>query len=393
MNYAGRALRLLLRTNLALTLSVLALIVIGVLFIYSASYAREEAVVRLLYRKQIFWAVVSLGCYAATALFDYRRLGYGVWGVYGLALILLVAVLLIGTKIYGATRWLMFLGVGVQPSEIAKLALILGLTHLLGRPGARSASLATLVAALALAAIPMVLILKEPDLGTAMVFVPMILTMLYVGGARLKYILLLLAGGILLVGFMISAVILPERLGWSPEKQERLGKWSGLSNYQRSRIMVFLNPGHDPLGAGWNKTQSEITVGSGGLTGKGYLKGTQTSLEFLPRTVAPTDFIFAVITEETGFLGSVAVLGLFGILLFCGMYTALTASDKAGRLLCVGVMAMIFSHVMVNVAMTIGLMPITGLPLPLISYGGTFMLSTLIALGLVQSVYVRRVGE
>jgi rod shape determining protein RodA len=153
-----------------------------------------------------------------------------------------------------------------------------------------------------------------------------------------------------------------------------------------------LNPDSDPMGAGWNKRQSEIAVGSGGLVGKGFRKGTQNMLGFLPKTVAPTDFIFSVITEEMGFMGSALILGAFAVLILGGLQAAMAGNDRFGRLLCVGVIAMLFSHVVVNVSMTIGLMPVTGLPLPLISYGGTFMVSILAALGMAQSVYIRRAG-
>ena len=166
--------------------------------------------------------------------------------------------------------------------------------------------------------------------------------------------------------------------------------WFALGDYQKERIMVFFDPARDPHGAGWNKTQSEIAVGSGGMAGKGVLKGTQNILGFLPRTVAPTDFIFSVVAEELGFMGSALTLCLFGALFSAGIRTSIRAPDRFGALLAVGVVAMLFSHVFVNIAMTIGLMPITGLPLPLISYGGSFMLSTMIAIGIVQSVYIRR---
>jgi rod shape determining protein RodA len=156
-------------------------------------------------------------------------------------------------------------------------------------------------------------------------------------------------------------------------------------------MMVFFDPARDPLGSGWNKIQSEIAVGSGGMAGKGYLKGTQNVLGFLPRTVAPTDFIFSVIAEETGFIGSVLLLSLYAMLVWGGLRAALRARDKFGRLLAVGVVVLMFVHLFVNMAMTIGLMPVTGLPLPLISYGGSFMVCTMVGLGLVQSVYVRRV--
>ena len=146
------------------------------------------------------------------------------------------------------------------------------------------------------------------------------------------------------------------------------------------------------MGSGWNKRQSEIAVGSGGLTGKGFLNGTQNILGFLPRTVAPTDFIFSVISEERGFAGSMAVVLLYGVLVVCGFYAAMVARDKMGRVLCVGIVTMIFTHAFVNMAMTIGVLPVVGIPLPLVSYGGTFMVITLFALGLIQSVYVRRPG-
>jgi rod shape determining protein RodA len=163
-----------------------------------------------------------------------------------------------------------------------------------------------------------------------------------------------------------------------------------LEDYQKNRILVYLNISQDPLGAGWNKLQSQIAVGSGGLFGKGYLKGTQNILGFLPRTVAPTDFIYSVVAEETGFAGSSLLLALYTTVVVRCMYAAVIARDLFGRLLAAGVSVLIFSHVFVNIAMTIGLMPITGVPLPLMSYGGTFMISIMTALGLVQSVYLRR---
>jgi rod shape determining protein RodA len=163
-----------------------------------------------------------------------------------------------------------------------------------------------------------------------------------------------------------------------------------LSEYQKNRILVYLNVTKDPLGAGWNKLQSQIAVGSGGLFGKGYLKGTQNILGFLPRTVAPTDFIYSVVAEETGFAGSLVLLALYTTLIMRCMRAAVRARDRLGRLLAAGISVLIFTHVFVNIAMTVGLMPITGLPLPLMSYGGSFMVSTMIALGLAQSVYLRR---
>ena len=246
--------------------------------------------------------------------------------------------------------------------------------------------------AFALAALPMALILKEPDLGTALVFVPITMAMLFTGGASWRPLLALIVAGALAVTALLSIVLLPEMLDMRPERQEALFHRVGLSHYQRDRIEVFLRPDSDPLGAGWNRRQSEIAIGSGGMWGRGYMQGRQNLLGFLPRTVSPTDFIFAVIAEETGFAGDAALLGLYVVLLGCGLMAALQAPDLMGRVLCVGITTLIFSHVFINVAMTGGLLPVTGIPLPLVSYGGTFLVSTLFTLGLVQSVHVRKAG-
>jgi rod shape determining protein RodA len=243
-----------------------------------------------------------------------------------------------------------------------------------------------------LAGIPMVLVMKEPDLGSALVYLPVVAAMVFVAGARIKPLVIMGVSGVVAVLLILAAVALPEKMGMTPEHQDKFFSAIRLSDYQRNRIEVFLQPGKDPMGTGWNKRQSEIAVGSGGLTGKGYLGGAQNILGFLPRTVAPTDFIFSVITEELGFVGAVGVLVLYGGLVLCGLYTAMVARDKMGRVLCVGIVMMVFAHAFINMAMTIGVLPVVGIPLPLVSYGGTFMVITLLALGLIQSVYVRRPG-
>jgi rod shape determining protein RodA len=380
------------RMNWLMNLAVFVLLVVGVLFVYSATSVREEQTIRWLWRKQVMWAVAGLGVYLAMAVFDYRRLRDQAPLIYGFSLILLVLVLVMGTRIYGARRWLMFFGMGLQPSELAKVAVILALAAWLSRHKTGNARLSVFFGAVALAGIPAALILVEPDLGTTLVLVPILLSLLYTGGGSMKALAVVLAAGVLAVAFVLGAILLPERWGWPPERQEQLQAWTGLSAYQRDRVRVFLNPDSDPMGAGWNKRQSEIAVGSGGVKGKGFRKGTQNMLGFLPKTVAPTDFIFSVITEELGFLGSALILGAFAVLILSGLQNAMAGNDRFGRLICVGVIAMLFSHVVVNVSMTIGLMPVTGLPLPLVSYGGTFMVSILAALGMAQSVYIRRAG-
>ena len=382
---------LLRRLNWVMLVAIIGLIVMGTFFIYSATSVRDDSTTDL-YKKQILWALAGLACYLGTTMTDYRRLRDVAWGGYAMALILLVAVLFFGTRIYGAKRWLMFLGLGVQPSEIGKLAVILLGACLLSPSAEKFDRLPSPWLLLLLAGIPMLLVMKEPDLGSALVFLPVVMAMLVAAGSPAKLLMRLMAGGALVVMLVLAAVALPERLGMTPVHQEQFFSTIRLSDYQRERIEVFLQPGKDPMGSGWNKRQSEIAVGSGGLTGKGFLKGTQNILGFLPRTVAPTDFIFSVISEETGFVGSVAVVGLYGILVVCGLYAAMVARDKMGRVLCVGIVTMIFTHAFVNMAMTIGILPVVGIPLPLVSYGGTFMVITLFALGLIQSVYVRRQG-
>jgi len=377
------------RMNWLMNAVVLIIIAVGVLFIHSACHVREDATAHL-HQQQIVWAAVGLAVYLAIALVDYRRLRDVAWWFCVMTAVLLVAVLFVGTRIYGAKRWLMFMGVGVQPSELGKLAVIVAGACLLSPPAEKYERTPSIWWSFLLAGIPMALIAKEPDLGSSLVFLPIVMVMLFATGAPLKPLLSLVAGGIVIVAAVLGAVALPEKMGMSPEHQDRFFRAIHLSGYQRDRIEVFLNIDSDPKGVGWNKRQSQIAVGSGGLMGKGYMKGTQNILGYLPRTVAPTDFIFPVIAEETGFIGSALLLGLYALLLGCGLYAALMARDKMGRMLCVGVVAMIFTHVFVNVAMTIGLVPIVGIPLPLISYGGTFMVVTLFALGLIQSVYVRR---
>ncbi|MEI7436990.1 MAG: rod shape-determining protein RodA [bacterium] len=380
--------RLWLRQNWWMTAAIIMLLTVGVLFIHSATHLRTDRTL-FLDVQQMRWALVGMTVYWSALWLDYRRLRDGTWAFYGLVVALLIAVLFVGVKIYGARRWLMAFGMVVQPSELGKLAVILALAVWLAARE-RSAAPPAIWKAFALAALPMVLIMKEPDLGTALVFVPITMAMLFIGGASWRPLLALIVAGALAVTAVLAMVMLPEMLGMRPERQESFFHRLGLSHYQRDRIEVFLRPDSDPLGAGWNRRQSEIAVGSGGVYGRGYMQGRQNLYGFLPRTVSPTDFIFAVIAEETGFAGATALLGLYVVLIGCGLMTALRAPDMMGRMLCIGITTLIFSHVFINVAMTTGLLPVTGIPLPLVSYGGTFLVSTLLMLGLMQSVYVRK---
>ncbi len=380
------------RSNWMLSVFVSILLVVGVMFVYSATYVGNNITMRPLYERQIVWLIAGIISYTAMALYDYRRFKQISWAVYGGALILLVLVLFLGNTIYGAKRWLMLFGkngIGVQPSEIAKLSTIILLAHQLSQSGRNLTRFRDIAMMSGLIILPVALILMQPDLGTAMVFIPTAFIMMFVAGLPLKYLVAIGGTGILMIAFMLSTLFLPAKLGAGEETQARIRGWSGLKTHQQERIEVFFHPEKDPLGKGWNKRQSEIAVGSGGLKGKGFLKGTQNILGFLPRTVAPTDFIYSVIAEEKGFVGSLSILGLFFGVISFGMLTALRTRDAMGRLLCVGVVSLIFCHVFINIAMTVGLMPITGLPLPLLSYGGSFMIMMMAALGIIQSVYIR----
>jgi len=361
-------LRKIWRTDWFMHSTVLVLMVMGVLFIYSAGYQSEDMPVSSFYKRQMLWAIVGIAGYITMAWMDYRKLAQAAWWIYAAGLFLLVLVFVVGREAHGATRWLSFFGMQVQPSELAKLAVILLVARYLSVPGRNTKEPRCTIKVLIMGAIPFFLVARQPDLGTAAVLAPMVAGMLFVGGTPPKHLVVLATLGVLMLPVA----------------------WFGLGDYQRERIRVFMDPGRDPLGAGWNKMQSEIAVGSGGLRGKGYLKGTQNILGFLPRTVAPTDFIYSVIAEETGFAGAALTLALYAALLATGLRAALVARDKTGRLIAVGVTCMVFFHVFINVAMTIGLVPITGLPLPLMSYGGSFMVSMMLALGLVQSIYLRR---
>jgi rod shape determining protein RodA len=392
MSLLGLQFGVLKRMNGVMLLAMLALVVIGVLFIRSACAARQELVIRDLYRMQIIWAAAGFGVFVLTSLLDYRRLSDGVWLYYASAIVLLVMVLVVGTELYGSRRWLNFFGMNLQPSEVGKLALLLAVAWYLSRPGVDVTRWQTLGIVFALTGVPLILILKEPDLGTAIVCLPIVISMLYAGGASLKHFGILALSGGLVVAFLFGAILVPRAMGMTEDAQKAVfTRVTRLKEYQWKRLVVFVDPASDRKGAGYNSWQSAIAVGSGGLTGKGYMRGTQSSLGYLPRTVASTDFIFAVIAEEMGFAGGVVVLGLFAVIIACGMRAAARARDKMGRLICTGVTAMVFAHVFVNIAMTIGAMPITGIPLPLISYGGSFMLCTMASLGLLQSVYGRRI--
>lgn len=344
------------------------LLAIGALFIYGTGQQVGGVHAALIWKKQLIFMVIGLLFWFALVFFDYRWLIPGTFVVYPLSLILLVLVLLFGTEIYGARRWLDFGGFSYQPSELAKLGVIMGVAFLLSRKRADINRPLWALLVIAITVIPFLLIYKEPDLGTALVFFPIVGAIVFSAHLKVRWIL------VLLTLLLAAAPIF----------------YMNLKPYQKERIYTFLNPESDHSDRGWNAIQANLAVGRGGVTGKGFMEGTHCSLGYLPQTVANSDFIFPVIAEETGFLGSFTLLVLYAVLLFSILRTAMLAQDDFGRYLCVGIAALLITHVAVNIGMCIRLLPITGLPLPLVSYGGSFMVSMLIYLGIVQSVYAHR---
>ena len=384
------------RWDLINPLAILLLSTIGVFFIYSAQYSTDASV----WKQQLVWLLAGGVVYLSVSLIDYRFWLNVVHWFYGAVILLLILVLIpgIGSEAYGAQRWLNLFGFfSLQPSEPAKAAVLLVSAGILLREkvGTVRESLAVLGKLALAAGLPLVLILLQPDLKSAIVLPPMVFSMLYVSRLSTRFFVGALGAFLLLVGLVAwdsySYIRFMESNGYdyvTDRGKYQENSWLPLRDYQRNRIISFTAPDKiDPMGISWNQRQSIISVGSGGLTGKGWTEGTQAQLGYLPRAVAHNDFIFSVIAEEKGLLGSLTVLSLFGVVMFNGIRIAGLARDRFGTLIALGVTVLFAVHVFVNIAMTIGLVPITGIPLPFISYGGSFVLSCCLLQGLVQSVY------
>ena len=367
----------------------------GIAFIFSAQLPVQGQG----WLAQLAWLVLGSVLYVAVSMIDYQFwLGVAHW-FYALCLVPLVLVLIpgIGTEVYGSRRWIHIGPASFEPSETAMIAVLLITASLLVRSeiGTVKQSLGVLGKLALAVGIPMLLILKQPDLKSAIVLPPMVFSMLYVSRLSGRFFAGALAAFLVLIGVVAldtwRYLDFMESNGYSLQSDKGLYEthtWVPLHDYQRNRILSFVDPDKiDPMGIGWNQRQSLISVGSGGLTGKGWTEGTQARLGYLPRAVAHNDFIFSVIAEEKGFLGSITVLSLFGLMLFNGIRIAGLSRDRFGTLLALGVTVLFMVHMFVNIAMTIGLVPITGIPLPFISYGGSFVISCCFLQGLVQSVY------
>ena len=377
------------------------LMLLGAAFVYSATMASETVASAPWYNqswfRQIVWYVLGLGCAAGVCLVDYRILARWSFVFYWATIILLVLVLIpgIGSMRFNARRWFDLRVFQLQPSEFAKLAFILAQANFLSRPVEEIRVPGIFWKALGLMLLPFVLIFKEPDLGSALVLLPTGLVMLYVAGTPRRY-LVRLVGAVGLLAALLLVNVLFSPPGWWQIK---------LENYQRQRLLVYFGANFAAPNASAEekararKLQAEksyqvhqalISVGSGGLFGKGWRKGQQTALQFLPPGAAHNDFIFSVIAEEKGFVGSLAVLTLYGVVLFTGLRIAGQARDRLGKLVAVGVVTLLFSHVFINIGMNIRIVPVTGIPLPLLSYGGSSVLGSLIAMGILQNVYIHR---
>jgi rod shape determining protein RodA len=385
------------RWDLWTPFALVALSLIGVAFIYSAQFSTPLTN----WQNQLVWLGGGLVVYTAVSLVDYRIwLSIGHW-FYLACLLLLVLVLIpgIGNERYGAQRWLDFGVFALQPSEPAKAAVLFATASTLIRAklGSIRNSFRTLGKLALAAGVPMMLILLQPDLKSAIVLPPMVFSMLYISRLSSRFFAVALGAFLLLLSVIAwdmhnyAKFMKDNNLSYLKDRGAyQVHSWLPLKDYQRNRILTFTAPEViDPTGTkdAWNLNQSLISVGSGGLTGKGWTEGTQAQLGYLPPAVSHNDFIFSVIAEEKGFLGSLTVLGLFGIVLINGIRIAGLARDRFGTLLAVGVTVLFAVHVFVNIGMTIGLVPITGIPLPFISYGGSFVLSCCLLQGLVQSVH------
>ncbi len=384
---SGPQLRLwqkLIRMDWFLFFLLVALVCVSVIIIYSAHYASDSPTFQKTYINQMVWGVIGFGVYFVMAFTDYRLwLRYAYWG-FVFMVVLLVAVLLIGKAEYGAKSWIRFGPIGFQPSELCKLAFILFLARLFIESEDRGLKLFLSVTFFVI--IPSVLIFKQPALGSAAVFLPTAYSMMFVAGVRQRYLLTPVILAIALVCY-ISWCLFP------PPDSTRLPHVPFLKPYMENRIRTFVDPNLDPKGAGWTINQSLNAIGSGGFNGKGYLQGSVVLLGFLPGTIAHNDFIFPVLCEQFGFVGGGTLIVLLGVLLLMIIRIAFATTDPVGTYIASGIAGMLFTHIFVNIGMTIKVVPITGIPLPFVSYGGTFLVVCLASIGLVQSIWIHRKNE
>jgi rod shape determining protein RodA len=359
--------RLILNFDWTLLVLVLLLSGIGLVNIYSTGFSLTDFHRTPLYVKQIQWILLGIAGMAVAFFVDYRFLGRHAYTVYGISVILLLVVSAAGYTTRGSQRWIAIGGFTFQPSELVKLTIILALAkyfdrHQLGR----NCRLRELFIPFLIVMIPFLFILKQPDLGTGLILLILFLSVVFFVGIDWRSFLTAAAGGIILAP-----------IGWYL-----------LKDYQKERILTFFNPERDPLGSGYHIIQSMIAVGSGGLIGKGFLKGSQTQLKFLPEQ--QTDFVFSVFAEEWGFIGGMILVVMFLSLILWGLKIVVHSKDYLGAIVAFGITMLIFWEVFINVGMVLGILPVVGIPLPFLSYGGSSMVVLMTAVGLLMNISVRR---
>jgi rod shape determining protein RodA len=364
-------LRKLLGLNWVLLLTMLALGIFGVVAIYSATYMREDSIAQEFWRKQANWVAVGFLAFMVTSLIDYRWVRWGALPMYLAGIVFLVLTKFIGSKVYGARSWLHIGPINFQPAQLAVVAGIMVLALFLSHNQFRDMHpMLKLLLCGVIVGAPCLLIMLQPDLGETIIWGPVLLALLFVGGLPLRYLICIV---------LIVAAFIPIAINL------------GLKPYQQERITAFINPDIDKQGAAWAINQSLIAIGSGGWSGKGFkAPNTQIEMGFLPATAVHNDYIFSAIGEQWGFVGGIFLISAFGLLLLTCLFVAFFAGDQFGLLLVIGITSLIFTHIFQNVGMTISLLPITGVPLPLISYSGSFVLMIMFGLGIVNSVWIHR---
>ncbi len=361
--------RKLIGMNWLLFAVMISLAAFGVVAIYSCTYMREAAAYNTMWRKQAVWIAISTAVFFITSLVDYRWVKWGALPMYLMSVALLVVTLIIGKKIDGARCWLQFGPIQFQPAQFAVLSGILVLALFLSQFRTIHPALKALACTITVGA-PALLILIQPSLGSAIIWFPVLFAMLFVARLPLRY---------LIVMVLIGLTCAP------------LAYYFKLKAYQQKRIIAFIDPQIDAHGSSWAVNQTLIAIGSGGWAGKGFLAhNTQIELGYVPQTTLPNDYIYSAIGEQWGFVGGVIVVSAFAVLIMTCVFVAYKSGDELGLLVVVGVVMLIFTHTLQNIGMNISILPVTGVPLPLISYSGSFVAVIMFGLGLVNSVWVHR---
>jgi rod shape determining protein RodA len=354
---------------------VFTIALIGIASVYSATYTSRGP--SPLFTKQIAWVSIGLVVMFLALIPDYHTVGRYAYVLYAVSLVFLVLVMLVGKTGMGAQRWLAIGPFAFQPSELTKLSLTLALARYFAEdPKQGDYELRDLAVPVVMVLVPLILVLKQPDLGTAIMLFLTSTIIILLAGIRLRSVMV-----VLLIGATIGSLVF-----LVPPVRHKI--WGSLKPYQQNRIKAFIDPSSDPLGSGYHANQSKISVGSGQITGRGYRKGTQSQMAFLPER--HTDFIFAVIAEEMGLIGSTVLLLLYLLLLLIGVETSKNAKDRLGVLMAGGIVSMLSLYVFINMGMAVGIVPVVGVPLPLVSYGGTSIITTFLSLGILLNIQARR---